>query len=417
MHWVSSCCFSNILLLAELARTLSTSLWHINHYLLFSCKVAKKLWPVSMLPCASLKTMASKKHENALFPVVMAGGSGTRFWPLSRRAFPKQFLPLASGKALLTETLERLGSMALWQQCHVVCGKTHLSIARKLLPKVPGKNWIAEPQARNTAPAIALAVAHVSKKNPEAIVAVFPADHHVANPKALRSHLLDAMALAKQGHIVTLGIVPSGPETGFGYIRRGEVLGEGGHRVQAFVEKPDEETAKAYLASGDYFWNAGIFVFRADAMVEAFGKHMPEVAQALLRIREAIGKTGAEAVLQREFKKMTATSIDFGVAEKADNMAVVPADMGWHDVGSFQALEELKPKDSEGNILCAQTLLEECKGNIFWSKERLIAALGVEGLVVIDTKDVLLVLDKRKCQNVRTLVERLQQDKKLAKHL
>jgi mannose-1-phosphate guanylyltransferase len=225
------------------------------------------------------------------------------------------------------------------------------------------------------------------------------------------------MALAKQGHIVTLGIVPTRPDTGFGYIRRGGALGGGGHKVEAFVEKPDEETAKEYLACGDYFWNAGIFVFRADVMVEAFAKHMPETAKALLRIRESLGKAGAAAVLGNEFKNMTATSIDFGVAEKADNMAVVPADAGWHDVGSFLALEEVNPVDADGNVLCARTLLEECKGNIFWSKGRLVAALGVEGLVVVDTEDVLLVLDKRKCQNVRKLVERLQQDKRLSGHL
>jgi mannose-1-phosphate guanylyltransferase len=361
--------------------------------------------------------MSPKKHEKLLFPVILAGGSGTRFWPLSRRAFPKQFLPLASGKALLTETLERLGNMALPQQCHVVCGKTHLAVARKLLPKVPKKNWLAEPQARNTAPAIALALAHISKKNPEALIAVFPADHHVSAPKALRLCLANAMELAQQGHIVTLGILPTRPETGFGYIYRGKALGEGGYKTKAFVEKPDEETAQKYLASGDYFWNAGIFVFRADTMLEAFAKHMPEVAQALLRLREAIGKTNANAVLEREFKKMTATSIDFGVAEKADNMAVVPADIGWSDVGSFQALEEVKPKDAKGNVLCAQTLLEECEGNIFYSEGRLIAALGIEGLAIVDTEDVLLVLDKRKCQNIRRLVERLQKEKKLAKYL
>jgi len=367
--------------------------------------------------------MASKKHDKLLFPVVMAGGFGTRFWPLSRQAFPKQFLPLASNKALLTETLERLGNMAPPEQCYVVCGKAQLSIARKLLPKVPRKNWLAEPQARNTAPAIALAVAHISKKNPEAIVAVFPADHHIANLKAFRLRLLEAMDLARQGHMVTLGIIPTRPETGFGYIMRGEGLGGGaegggsaGYKVKAFVEKPDEETAKKYVARGDCFWNAGIFIFRADVMVEAFGKHMPEVAQALLRIRASLGKTGAEAVLKREFQKMTATSIDFGVAEKADNMVVVPADIGWHDLGSFQALEEVKPMDASGNVLCARTFYEECRGNVFWSKNRLIAALGVEGLVVVDTEDVLLVLDKRKCQNVRTLVERLKQDKKLSEH-
>ena len=374
--------------------------------------------PPTPKECASLPPlMPSRKCDATLFAVILAGGSGTRFWPLSRRAFPKQFLPLASNKALLSETLERLGTLAPPGQCYVVCGRPHLAVARKLLPEVPLKNWLAEPQARNTAPAIALAVAHISQKNPQALVAVFPADHHVSRPRALRLCLRKAMALAQQGRIVTLGIVPSRPETGYGYIRRGQALDEGGHTVQAFVEKPDEETAKAYVASGDYFWNAGIFVFRADVMVEAFEKHMPEVAKALGRIRASFGKTGAKAVLEREFKKMTATSIDFGVAEKADNMAVVPADIGWHDLGSFQALEEVKPQDANGNVLCARVLLEECKGNIFWSENRLIAALGVEGLVIVDTEDVLLVLDKSKCQNVRRLTERLGQGKKWAELL
>lgn len=351
-----------------------------------------------------------------VYPVIMAGGSGTRFWPLSRASRPKQFLPLATSRPLIVETLARLKGLAPPKQAYVVCGAVHAPMVKKALPALPKQNVIVEPQARNTAPAIALATAHVARRDPQGIVVVIPSDQHVADVPAFQASLTEAIAVARAGHIVTLGIQPTRPETGYGYIQVGEVLSGAARRVTRFAEKPDKATAEQYLVSGEYLWNAGLFVFRADVMLDAFKHHMPELAEALDAIRGALGTKKEAAVVKREFPKMPATSIDYGVAEKASNIAVVPSRCGWSDVGSFNALAEVRPLDEAGNVSVGANLLIDSAGCVVVGKDKPIAVVGMRDVVVVDAGDALLVLPKANSQDVRKVVEALKA-KKLTKYL
>jgi mannose-1-phosphate guanylyltransferase len=343
-----------------------------------------------------------------LHPVIMAGGSGTRFWPLSRKARPKQFLPLASKKPLIVETAERMRGLAKPKDTWVVCGPQHAGPAKKLLKGIPGSNVLVEPVARNTAPAIGLAAAHVAMRDPEGVLIVLPSDHHIADVKAFRRTLVEAAKVAEQGYIVTLGITPKRPDTGYGYIRVGSPLEGEASGVEAFVEKPDLETAKKYLASGDYLWNGGIFVFRADVMLDALEEHMPELYAGLEKILGAIGTRSYASVLKRVFPKLPSTSIDYGVAEKARNIAVVPGDFGWSDVGSFAAIPEVRKADKQGNVVEGKNAMAlDSSGCVVLGGDRVVAVVGMTDVVVVDAGDAVLVVPKEKSQDVRKAVEAL----------
>lgn len=360
----------------------------------------------------SVKSKSPKANAAAsgprVFPVIMAGGSGTRFWPLSRSHRPKQFLALTGKRSMIAETLERFAALAPVKQTFVVCGQKHAPAVAKALPKLPKANVLVEPMARNTAPAIALATAVVAHQDPKGLVLVSPSDQHVADVPAFEAAMREAMRVAQTGAIVTLGIRPTRPETGYGYIRTGPALSGTAKQVAAFVEKPDRATAEKYLVSGDYLWNAGLFVFRADVMLEAFAKHMPELSQALDAYRKALGTSKAAAVLKKVFPTMPATSIDYGVAEKASNIAVVPADCGWSDVGSFNALPEVRPLDPAGNVVSGKLpVVVDSEGCVVLGGERPLAVVGMRDVVVVDAGDAVLVLPKEKSQDVRKVVEAL----------
>ncbi len=345
--------------------------------------------------------------SNDVFAVIMAGGSGTRFWPLSRSTKPKQFLALTSKEPLIAETMKRMAGLSTPARTSVVCGAKHAALVRKALPKLPKQNVVVEPEARNTAPAIALACAHVAHSNPQGILVVLPSDQHVADLKGFRASIEEAVRVAREGRIVTLGITPSRPETGYGYIRVGGPLSGQARQVAAFVEKPNLETAQGYLSSGDYLWNAGIFVFRADVMMEALGRHVPEMVKPLAAVRAAWGTKKAAAVLKKQFAKMPATSIDYAVAEKETSIAVVPASCGWSDVGSFNALPDVRPHDAFGNVSEGPAILIDSSGSVVLAGKRLIAVVGMKDVVVVDAGDALLVIPKDKCQDVRKVVEAL----------
>ncbi len=348
-----------------------------------------------------------KKTVGTIFPVIMAGGSGTRFWPLSRKARPKQFLPLTGAKTMIAETFDRVLGLAPISDSFVVCGALHAAPTARLLKGLPKANVLVEPEARNTAPAIALACAHVAHRNPQGVMVVMPSDQHVADPKAFREALKAAIGVAQGGQIVTLGIKPTRPETGYGYIQVGEAIAPPAHKVARFVEKPDLETAQRYLSSGDYFWNAGIFVFRVDVMLAAFAQLMPELSKALEALRATVGTAKYSKALKKLFPKMPATSIDYGVAEKASNIAVVRADCGWSDVGSFSALPDLRPLDSQGNVVEGNAFVIDSVRCVVLASKRPLAVVGMKDVVVIDAGDAVLVLPKDKAQDVRKVVEAL----------
>ncbi len=380
-------------------------------------KSAKKKAPAKKSP----PKQAAKKQTAAstgVYPVIMAGGSGTRFWPLSRKARPKQFLPLTSDRALITETAARLDGVAPRSDCFVVCGQVHAAPAAKLIPGLPKANVLVEPEARNTAPAIALATAHVAARAMDGILVLLPSDQHVSDIPGFHAALKEAVAAAKNGHIVTLGIKPSRPETGYGYIKVGGALPDAppsARKVAAFVEKPNLETAKQYVSAGDYLWNAGIFIFRADVMLAAFAKHMPEVARALGVLLPTIGTAKYAATLKKVFPTMPAISIDYGVAEKANNIAVVPGDFGWSDVGSFHALPEVRPADANGNVVSGDAIVIDSKNCVVIGgdgRKRPVAVVGMTDTVVVDAGDAILVLPREKSQDVRKVVEALKAAKR-----
>jgi mannose-1-phosphate guanylyltransferase len=351
--------------------------------------------------------------DQSVFPVIMAGGSGTRFWPLSRRQLPKQFLKLTSERPLITETLARCSDFATLENSLVVCGQRHVALVKKSIPALSSANILMEPAARNTGPAIALAALQVAKRNPKGLVVVLPSDQHVANLKAFSKAIREALALAQKGMLVTLGISPTRPETGYGYINVGTAISGTAKKVAAFAEKPNLKTAKRYLASKRYLWNAGIFVFRADVMLQAFAQYQPSSTKPLQAIFDAMNTPRYKRTLSEQFSRLEALSIDYGIAEKADNMAVVPCDCGWSDVGSFDVLSQVKPPDAQQNVSeGGPHLFIESRGNVVLGGNKMIALIGMNDVVVVDTPDALLVLPKAQSQDVKKVIEALKSNKK-----
>ncbi len=350
-----------------------------------------------------------------IYPVIMAGGSGTRFWPLSRRSRPKQFLALAGDGPLLASTVGRLPPLAKPRDTFVVCGPQHAAAARRLVPALPRENFIIEPCARNTAPCVGLAALHVAARDPRGVMAMLPADHHIARPEAFREALTAAGQLAQAGSIATIGIRPSRPETGYGYLKLGPRLAARAgkkrltaHKVERFVEKPDVVTAARYLADGSYLWNSGIFVFRADVILEEIGRAMPVLGEQLEAIRRALGTPSYPRTLKRVFPDCPSISIDYGVMEKSQRIAVVPADFGWSDVGSFAALPDVRPTDHLGNVAEGDALVIDGRNNVVLAgKARPVAVIGLDDVVVVDAGDAVLVCRRDRAQDVRKAVEEL----------
>ena len=334
----------------------------------------------------------------SLHAVILAGGSGTRFWPLSRVRKPKQFLALVTGRTLIAETFLRVEPLCHAQGTWVVCGKDHVQGVREALPDLPEKHLLVEPAARNTAPAIGLACVHALREDPQAVLMVLPSDHHVARPDTFREALAAAARACQNGDLLTLGIHPTRPETGYGYLRRGAEKAPGVFAVEAFVEKPDAATAEKYLRDPAYSWNAGIFVFRADAMLDALRRHLPKVHEGLA--------SGAD------FASLQSISIDYGVMEPESQttrrIALVPGDFGWSDVGSFAALPEVRALDARGNAVAGDAIAIDCDDCVVLSEgNRLVAAVGLRGLCVIDAGDALLVVPRERAQDVRAVVDAL----------
>ncbi len=349
-----------------------------------------------------------------IYPVIMAGGSGTRFWPLSRKSRPKQFLSLTGDGPLLAATVGRLPPLAQLARIYVVCGPDHAAAVRRMIKKLPRENVIVEPCARNTAPCIGLAALHVARRDPKGIMAMLPADHHIARPDAFRTALSSAALLAQQGAIATIGIRPSRPETGYGYLKVGvriAVRGKGStqaSKVERFVEKPDLATASRYLAEGTYLWNSGIFLFRADVILDEIGRAMPVLREQLSTIDAALGTPAYARTLRRIFPECPSISIDYGVMEKSQRIAVVSADFGWSDVGSFAALPEVRDTDAAGNVTEGQALVIDGRNNVVLAgNERPVAVIGADDLVVVDAGDAILVCRRERAQDVRKAVEEL----------
>ena len=346
----------------------------------------------------------------ALYPTILAGGSGTRFWPLSRAKRPKQLLPLGGPRPLVAETVARLRGLCPPANVSILCGVDHAAAIRRLLPELPRRNVLVEPAARNTAPCIGWAALRVRRENPAGVLLVLPSDHHIADAPAFRRVLRRCGALAAGGALCTVGIQPTRPETGYGYLRLGRSLPgpEGNaYEVEAFVEKPDAARAEAYVGDGRHLWNGGIFAFRADVILREIERQLPDLARALGHIERAMGTAGEAAALRRWFPRAPSISIDYGIMERAAGVAVVPADVGWSDLGSFAALPEVRTADASGNVVEGEALLVDSHDCVVLAGKRPVAVVGMRGAVVVDAGDAILVVPRDRCQDVRAVVAEL----------
>lgn len=343
-----------------------------------------------------------------MIPVILSGGSGTRLWPLSRGQYPKQFLPLVSENTMLQETLLRLSGLEQLQPPIAVCNEDHRFMLAEQLWEIHTKPAaiILEPIGKNTAPAVALAA--LSAQSPDDILLVLPADHVINNLEAFHTAVNQARDLAEQGYLVTFGIVPTEPETGYGYIKRASSPQGAAFNVEAFVEKPDLETAKHYLQTGDYFWNSGMFAFKAGVYLAELEKFHPTMLAICKRALSA-AKIDLDFVrLNKEiFSTCPSDSIDYAVMEKTDKAVVIPLDADWNDVGSWSALWDVTDKDGSGNAINGDVLTVDTKNSYIHAGSRLVAAIGVRDLVIIETADAVMVAPKDRVQEVKDIVAQL----------
>jgi mannose-1-phosphate guanylyltransferase len=350
----------------------------------------------------------------ATYGVIMAGGSGTRFWPLSRAARPKQLLPLGGGDvSLLRATQQRLEPLIPPERVLVVTSEALAEQTRAELPELPPENVLAEPMGRNTAPCVGWAASVVARRDPEAVMAVVPADHHIGNERAFLGVLERALEVAGTGEMVTVGIRPTRAETGYGYIELGEELSPSVHRVRRFVEKPDEMRARQFLAAGRFLWNSGMFFFRADTVLAAIRQHLPGLGDALSSYDEAASRGEELAVVRSTYATLPDVSIDHGVMEKASRMAVIPGDFGWSDVGSWTSAWELAERDGTDNALFGDVVAVDTKGSYVRANPgKVVAVVGLDEIVIVDTEDALLVMPRSRAQDVRAVVNALKSQKK-----
>lgn len=351
-----------------------------------------------------------------IHPVILSGGSGTRLWPQSRPAFPKQFLKLVSEHSLLQDTALRVAEAAAFAPPLVVCNEEHRFIIAEQLREidVEASHIVLEPAARNTAPAVAVAAEILAAEDPETIMLILAADHAIEDTAAFRSAILTAAKAARTGALVTFGIEPSRPETGYGYIRRGAKLAEseGCFTVDSFVEKPDRETAEKYLSAGGYYWNSGMFMFTAKAFLEECERFEPEIRQAAAAsIAKTVSDLGFLRLDPDAFGASPSKSIDYAVMEHTEKAAVVPADIGWNDVGSWASIWEIGRKDGQGNVLDGNVVAIDSRNSLISSTDGpLVAALGVDNMTVIATADAVLVMPSDRAQDVKKIIERLKSE-------
>ena len=358
-----------------------------------------------------------------IYPVILSGGSGTRLWPLSREHYPKQLLALVGEQTMLQQTISRLDNMPNIQAPLVVCNEEHRFLVAEQLRQLnmTPQAIILEPVGRNTAPALTLAALALAQNNPDAIMLVMPADHVIQNNNAFQLVVEHGARLAEQNQLVTFGVVPNGPETGYGYIKMGPAIdGQAGanhgaiaFRVNAFVEKPDQLKAKQYINSGEYLWNSGIFMMRVSVWLEELQQHRPDIAKACTNCYEQ-GKADADfyRVDKAMFTSSPSDSIDYAVMEKTDRAAVIPLDAGWSDVGAWPALWEVSARDTDGNVLQGDVMTHQTSNTLLIAQHRFVAAVGLQDLIVVETADAVLVAHKDKAQDVKSIVNRLKEAKR-----
>lgn len=355
------------------------------------------------------------KTRDRLVLVILAGGSGTRLWPRSRQALPKQFLDLTGQGTMLQETVARLRPLVPPQRILVITNQQYVDLAREQLPDLSPEHIVGEPIPRGTAAAVGLGAVMAHHLRPDAVMASVHADHLILKPNRFRAALVAAAEVADRGSLVTLGIQPTFAHTGLGYVEQGEALpSAGGHpvyRVVRFVEKPDLATAERFLAGGRHSWNSGLFAWRVDRIMAEFSQHMPELHAGLTEIGRALGTPAADETLQRVFPSLPHQTIDYGIMERAADIAVLPVDIGWTDIGSWGTLLEVLEADEAGNVVrgAAPVFAPGSKNTLIYTAGRLVAAIGLEDMIIVDSDDALLICPKDRAEGVRQVVDWLKQ--------
>ncbi len=345
------------------------------------------------------------------YGVIMAGGGGTRFWPLSRHEEPKQLLNLSGKDLMINETIDRVATLCDKSDIFIV---TNVDQVPKMQVATDGRiksdHILSEPSARNTAACIGYAAFEIIKKYGDGIMCIFPSDHFIKDEKAFTGTLKEAISVAEDGALVTMGITPTFPCTGYGYIRFDKNECSVAKKVVEFKEKPNLATAEEYVASGEYAWNSGMFVWKASVILKEFERLLPDVYECLTKIADAMETDAEKTVIEEVYPTIPSISIDYGIMEKSDKVKVISADMGWNDVGSWDNLGVLYDEDVQGNVFAGNHIAIDTKDCITYSKKRLITTVGVENLIVVETDDAILVCDKKRAQDVKLIVEKLKAD-------
>lgn len=352
---------------------------------------------------------------NAIYPIILAGGTGTRFWPKSRMAKPKQYLSLFDDTTLIQSTVDRLLSLAGSKKLIMVSSMEQKQWIREQLPWMRTENVLYEPDRRNTAPAIGLAALQVLARDPDAIMILSPADHLIRDTTAFVRNVKTAIQWITQHPeaLVTLGVPPRYPATGFGYIQYGdEIENTGVYRVLRFSEKPDIKHAKQYLDSGDYLWNCGLFIWRADTILNAIAQFMPKLHQGLEKIKPALGTSTFFSVLKQVYSDLPSRSIDYGIMEHTKNAYVVRAEFDWNDIGSWKEVFVETPKDNNDNVVKGDVYLKDTKHCYIEASNTTVAVIGLENKVIVQTPDALLICDQDKAQEIKWLVNELERNRR-----
>ncbi len=342
--------------------------------------------------------------------LIMAGGHGERFWPRSRKSLPKQFLSLTEdGKTMIQLTIDRILPLVAMENIFIATNKDYKKLVKEQLPDLPEENILCEPVGKNTAPCIGLGAVHIAKKFPDALMLVLPSDHLIKYNSMFLASLKEACRVAEQqDNLVTIGITPDYPETGYGYIKFNPQTTEGqAYAVDRFVEKPSLELAKEYIATEEYLWNSGMFAWKVSSILDNMKKFIPDTYAGLLEIREYIGMANYEEELERIFSGFTSISIDYAIMEKAKNIFTIPGSFGWDDVGSWLAIERIKKSNELGNVVSGNVITVQSKNCIIEGGKKLIATVGVSDLVIVDTEDATLVCQKNATNDIKKVIENL----------
>jgi len=346
-------------------------------------------------------------QKQSIYPVLLAGGTGTRLWPVSRELFPKQLVNFIGKESLIQNTIKRLDPLLDTDKIRIVCGKEHFHEIARHMEEVGVESEgkiICEPCGRNTAPAILLSVLNVYKSDKAAVLCIFPADHVIKNIGAFHKNVVSAVRLAHMGHIVTFGIRPHYPETGYGYIEGVDKIFENGHAIKRFVEKPDKETAEQYLKAGNFFWNSGMFVFKASVIIDEFKAYQPELFQKMSGML-----TKNDSPSDRDYEQLPDISIDYAIMEKTKKGIVLPADFDWSDIGSWKSLYDFLPKDKDNNVIDGDVITKDTENSFIMGYERLIATNRLNNMVIIETPDSVFVSDMNSSRDVKTIVTELKE--------